>query len=111
MSDLAVRPNAAPASASYSEILSTPLAVVSLFCLLGLAIKRGASPAVCLGRDQLGDLPPGMSRRDRAALAAMLTAAARRPLHPFNRAAPASADVLNPTPLRADASAATPQVP
>jgi hypothetical protein len=44
MSDLAVRPNAAPASASYSEILSTPLAVVSLFCLLGLAISAALLP-------------------------------------------------------------------
>jgi len=45
MSDLAARPTVPPASATYSEITSTPLAVVLLFCLLGLAISAALLPS------------------------------------------------------------------
>ena len=43
MSDLVVR-QTARAGPSYSEYVSTPLAVVSLFCLLGLAVSAALLP-------------------------------------------------------------------
>jgi hypothetical protein len=45
MSDLAARPTLPRASATYSEMISTPLAVVLLFCLLGLAISAALLPS------------------------------------------------------------------
>jgi hypothetical protein len=45
MSDLAARPTLPRTSATFSEIISTPLAVVLLFCLLGLAISAALLPS------------------------------------------------------------------
>jgi hypothetical protein len=46
MSDLAAHPaTAARPSATYSEMFSTPLAIVLLFCLLGLAISAAILPS------------------------------------------------------------------
>jgi hypothetical protein len=44
MSDLAVRQATARAGASHSEFVSTPLAIVALFSLLGLAISAALLP-------------------------------------------------------------------
>jgi hypothetical protein len=44
MSDLAVRSTTARDGASYSEVLSTPLAVAFMFCVVGLAISAVLLP-------------------------------------------------------------------
>ena len=44
MSDLAARPSIAPVGLTYRETVSTPLALVPLFCLLGLAISAALLP-------------------------------------------------------------------